>query len=272
MKGLWIAVIVACCSFIGLAQNNEKKVTDVLNKSKLQSFKNTNPIERIFIEASSRYSVRKEKLKPGIIPSYEYGTKLWLQTPNAIKLKNLTEYPEGSFQLTEKLAFDDQIKNSIKIKGINETGFVPIMLAERGDPKKNEQILLEKTKYEAFCLSFPVLLSSNENLSFEYVGVVTSGDRKADVLATSFIDNYKIRLYFDQITHQLLLMSVKFIEPKTSEEITQKHFFSDYKEVNGINFAHKIIIHENGEIIEERDIKVIEINPKLEPNFFEVKK
>ena len=99
------------------------------------------------------------------------------------------------------------------------------MLAERGNPQKNEQILLEKTKYEAFCLSFPVLLSSNENLSFEYVGVVTSDDkRKADVLATSFVDNYKIRLYFDQKTHQLLLMNVKFIEPKTSEEITQKYF------------------------------------------------
>ena len=144
MKGLWIAIIIACFSVIGLAQNNEKKITDILDRSKLQSFKNTNPIERIFIEASSRYSVRKEKLKPGIIPAYEYGTKLWLQTPNAIKLKNLTKYPEGSFQLTEKLAFDDQIKNSIKIKGVNETGFVPIMLAERGNPQKNEQILWKK--------------------------------------------------------------------------------------------------------------------------------
>jgi hypothetical protein len=67
-------------------------------------------------------------------------------------------------------------------------------------------------------------------------------------------------------------MSASFADPKTGEEVEHKYFFSDYKEENGVNFAHKIIIHENGEIIEERDIKAIELNPKVEPNFFAMTK
>ena len=97
-------------------------------------------------------------------------------------------------------------------------------------------------------------------------------DQSADILVTSIENNYRIKLYFDQKTHQLLLMSIKFTEPKTNEDIEQKYFFSDYKEVNGLSFAHKVIIHENGEIVEERDIKTIEINPKVESDFFEIKK
>ncbi|HEX8637366.1 MAG TPA: hypothetical protein VF692_04840, partial [Pyrinomonadaceae bacterium] len=164
------------------------------------------------------------------------------------------------------------VQNSIKVKGPGDNGFQSILLRERGDPKRNEQILLQKTKYEAFSLGFPVLLFSGDELNFEYAGVARSGDQNADVLTTSVADSYRIKLFFDQKSRQLLLMSARFLEPKTGEEIEHKYFFSDYKKENGINFAHKIIIHENGEIIEERDIKAVEINPKLESNFFAVTK
>ena len=272
MKVIWIVIIIACFYVFGLAQSNEKKALEVINQSKQQSFKNTSSSEIVFIEASSRYSVRKEKLKPGIVPSYEYKTKLWVQTPNQIKLKTLTNYPEGSSQLTEKTASEQNIKTSIKLKGPRDSNFSTFFFQEPGDPKRNEHLLLQKTRYEAFCLSFPIFLTFNDELDFQYLGVAKAGDQAADVLATSIENNYKIKLYFDRKTHQLLLMNIKFIEPKTSEEIEQKYFFSDYKEENGVSFAHKVIIHENGEIIEERDIKAIEINPKLDANFFEIKK
>lgn len=272
MKVFCIALIITCFNLAGLAQDSKNKALEIINKSKIQAFKNTNSIEKMFVEASSRFSVRKDKLKPGIVPSYEYGTKLWIQTPNAIRLKTLIKYPDLSAQFNEKLLFDNQIKNSIKVKSPSDSGFVSIMFQERGDPKQNEQILLQKTKYEAFCLIFPIFLSSGEKLSFDYLGIAKAGDQSADVLATTFTENYKIKLYFDQKTHQLLLMNVKFVEPKTSEKTNQDYFFSDYKEENNVSFAHKVIIHENGEIIEERDIKAIQVNPKLETDFFEIKK
>ena len=72
------------------------------------------------------------------------------------------------------------------------------MFQERGDPKQNEQILLGKCKYEAFCLVFPVFLSSGEKLNFDYLGIAKSGVQSADVLATAFLENYKIKPHFDQ--------------------------------------------------------------------------
>jgi hypothetical protein len=272
MKMIWLSITIACCCVLGFAQDNKIKAGFILHKAKQESFKNTDSIDRIFVESASRYTVRKAKLKPGIIPSYEYRTKLWMQKPNGIKLKTLTNYPGGDSQLTEDTIFGQAIQKSIKVKGPSDNGFSPVLLQERGDAKRNEQILLQKTKYEAFSRSFPVLLFSNEELSFEYSGVAKSGNQNADVLATSIADIYKIKLFFDQKTHQLLLMSASFADPKTGEEVEHKYFFSDYKEENGVNFAHKIIIHENGEIIEERDIKAIELNPKVEPNFFAMTK
>ena len=141
-------------------------------------------------------------------------------------------------------------------------------MQEPGDVKRNEEISLQKAKYEAFSFSFPVLLFFNEDLNFEYSGVAKSGDQTADVLETSTAEGYKVKLFFDQETRLLLLMTAGFVEPKTGEQIEHKYFFSDYKEENGVNFAHKVIVHENGEIIEERDVKAIELNSKLESNFF----
>lgn len=272
MKKIWIGIIIAWFCVSGFAQDSKIKAGFILNKANQELRKNNDLIQRIFIESSSRYTVRKEKLKPGIIPSYEYVTKLWIEKPNQIKSETLTNYPNGAFQLTEKTASGQSAQTSIKAKNPGDKGFSPLFLREPGDPKRNKEILLNTLKYDAFCLSFPLSLFPSENLNFEYSGVAKSGDQTADVLETSVADTYKIKLFFDQKTSQLLLMSAKFNEPKTGEEIERKYFFSDYKVENGINFAHKVIIHENGEIIEERDIKKVELNPKLESKFFEVKK
>lgn len=272
MRAVWIGIIIVCLCMAGAAQDNKVKAGFILVQAKQASFKNTDSVERIFVESASRYSVRKPKLKEGVVPSYDYRTKLWIQNPNRIKLKMLFNYPGGASQLTETTAFEQAAQSSIKLKSVNDKGFSPFFLQEKGDPKKNEEVLLQKTKYEAFTIGFPIFLFADEDLNFEYLGTAKSGDQNAHVLATSIAGVYRIKLFFDQKTRQLLLMSADFTEPKTGEEIQQKYFFSDYREENGINFAHKVIVHENGEIVEERDIKAIELNPELQADFFALKK
>jgi hypothetical protein len=272
MKKVWLIFFLFCFAMTTVAQDSQIKAGFILVKAKQASFKNTDAIEKIFIESSSKYKTRKTLLKPGIIPYFDYKTELWVQKPDGIKLKTLTDYSQGSFELTERVAFEQKVGLSIKLKNPGADDFIPIYLQEPGDPKRNEEIRLNKVKYETFCLSFPIYLFPSQDLTFEYLGVAKSGEQKADVLSTSIAETYQIKLFFDQQTHQLLLMSAKFTDPKTEEEIEHKYFFSDYREKNGINFAHKIIIHENGEIVEEREIKRIEINPKLKANFFNVPK
>lgn len=271
MKKVWIGIFIALCCGLGFAQDSKSKADFILTKAKKNSVKKVGPIDGVFIESASKFSVRKEKIKPGIISSYDYGTKLWVQNSYSIKLKKMITYPGNSLQITENTVSDQAVQTNTKVKGPDDSGFFPVMVREKGDPKQNERNLLQKTKYEAFSLSFPIYFFSGEDLSFDYVGVAKSSTQNADVLATSIGENYKINLFFDQKTNLLLMMSAKFIDPKSGEATEHKYFFSDYKEENGINFPHKIVIQENGEVIEERDIKKIELNPKIESDFFALK-
>lgn len=271
MKKIWIGIVITlfCCS--SFAQDNKLKAGFILTKAKTAAVKKTEVINSVFIESVSKFSVRKEKIKPGIVPSYDFGMKLWVQNSNSIKLKKMITYPGNSLQMTENTVANQSVRTNTQVKGPEDNGFFPVMIREKGDPKQNEINLLQKTKYEAFSLSFPVYLFFCEDLSFDYLGVAKSGEQNADILATSIGENYKIKLFFDQKTNLLLMMSAKYIDSKSGEEIEQKYFFSDYNEKNGVKFAHKIIIQENGEVIEERDIKKIEVNPKIETDFFALK-
>ena len=61
MKVFCIAFIITCFNLAGLAQDSKNKALEIINeKSKIQAFKNTNSIEKMFVEALSRFSVRKD--------------------------------------------------------------------------------------------------------------------------------------------------------------------------------------------------------------------
>ena len=132
MKIFWLGIIIACCCVLGFAQDNKIKAGFVLFQAKLKTCKNINSVDRIFVETSSKYTMRKAKLKPGIIPSSEYTTKLWIQKPDGIKMKTLTNYPGNSAQLTEKTLSKQAIRTSIKVKGPNDNGFTEFFFARAG--------------------------------------------------------------------------------------------------------------------------------------------
>lgn len=272
MKKIWILSILGCLSLSVFAQDSKIKAGFVLMKAKQSSFKNLDSIEKIFIESDSKYKTRTALLKKGYISSFEYKTELWLQSPTLVKLKTLTDYSGGSFELRERTNIDEKLGLSIKVKYPGGDRFIPFGLQIPGNQKRNEEIQLNEVKYESFCLSFPIYLFPNQNLKFDYLGLAKSDEQMADVIATTIADTYKINMFFDQKTHRLLLMNAKFIDPKSAEEIEHKYFFSDYKESNGVTFAHKVVIHENGEIIEERIIKQIKLNPQLDADFFKLTK
>ena len=254
------------------AQGGKTKADEILKEVREAAFKKNDALSIGYLEAATTLNVRKSKISSGVIPSFEFKSKLWQQRNDGIRIRKLITYPGNSLELSEKIFFAQKLKTSIKIKSPTDAGFVAAGFTEPGDAKQNEENAIKKLRYEAFCLGFPVFLFSSENLVFDYVGVAKSGEQKTDVISTSLADIYKIRLFFDQKTHQLLLMTANFTDPKTKEEIEHKYFFSDYEQVNGVTCAHKIIMHENGEIVEERDIKQIELNPKVETDFFNTTK
>lgn len=125
----------------------------------------------------------------------------------------------------------------------------------------------------AFTILFPAILDSSwyPVSGFRYVGSAESNGTKADVLETTSPTATVFRLFFDQQTHLLLLMSEKWVGGASKKEHERKYFFSDYRKEDGLLAAHKIVVEENGEVVEERVVKRLQVNPPFGADFFAVK-
>lgn len=174
------------------------------------------------------------------------------------------------------------------------SGMVVIRRGGRGaDPKGAEDMI----RNEALKTAFGFVLNTPSSLptTFTYAGEAESPDGKADVLDAKVPVGPALRMYFDQKSHRLLMLTYKGKRPrvithegggppseadlekrlKESEAETAKQpdveyqtRFSDYKEVGGIWFPHKISKGIESETNEEITITKVKINPSLKPEKF----
>jgi len=136
----------------------------------------------------------------------------------------------------------------------------------------NKKELISQLKHDAFITFFPITLDASSYLlpEFNYVGIAESKDGKAVVIEAVAPSKAKYRLFFDATTHLLLMMTESWTtgENKPSEN---KYFFSDYRERDGLLVANKIVTERNGEVVKEKEIKNLKVNPVFKADFFEVK-
>ncbi|MBS1792166.1 MAG: hypothetical protein JST85_30950 [Acidobacteria bacterium] len=173
-------------------------------------------------------------------------------------------------------------------------GMVMIRRGGRGnDPKAGEDMI--RNEIAKTTLGFLLMTPSSVPATFSYAGEAESPDGKADVLDAKVSVGPALQLYFDQKSHRLLMLSYKGKRPRVithqgggrmSEEELQKQMkdseaeaakqpdveyqtrFSDYKEVNGIWFPHKISKGIESETNEEITITKVKVNPSLKPEKF----
>lgn len=117
--------------------------------------------------------------------------------------------------------------------------------------------------------------------SFSYVGKAEAEGTKADVLELSLSPLNKVRFFFDEKTHLLLLVIQEVDGKDTKGKVF--YYFSDYKLKSGVLVAHKINLESENTINRElggknisTDVKLIsemttekfEINPVLKAEVF----
>lgn len=125
---------------------------------------------------------------------------------------------------------------------------------------------------------FPILLSNplNTDVKYEYVGKAESANRRADIVDVKSDFYRKIRLFFDENTH-LLLMMTEELDSKRSV-FTERYYFSDYQPTSGLLIA-KSVKKESDEVFKDGSgkktynspppvIKEIKINPNLKSGVF----
>lgn len=136
---------------------------------------------------------------------------------------------------------------------------------------KSQKELRAIVKRDAFFSVFPITLDSSwfTPLEFSYIGIAESKDGKANVLEAVSTAGTKYRLFFDVQTNLLLMMIVS--RQDKDKTIETKYFYSDYKEMDGLLVASKIVIRNNLRT-EEILVKTLKVNPKFKDNFYDVKK
>lgn len=252
------------------AQEVDKRAGEIIKKSKEAVLKQSAEIKNCYLGYAGDYRSNKERISKGYV-DYKYQAKLWFEDSPKIKLKILATYPNSQQELIERIFSNEDFSETNRVK-IDDRGFTEMTLVPKGDAQKIKEEKISRLKFGTFSTIFPILLKFDSSLKFKFVGVAKAGEQKADVIETTIAKTYKIKLFLDKETHLLLLMTANFYDEILKKEIEQKFFYSDFKEENGLLYAHKIIVQENGEVIEERVIKLVTPNPEIKSGHFNVKK
>ncbi len=135
----------------------------------------------------------------------------------------------------------DQINQPLAI----QAGFTPLLLV--------------------WLLTAPPLLP----LECAYAGQAKTqnGGQTADVLDLKGPHNFAARLFIDQRTRRVMMLTYKTGTSKVETRWTA----SDYRNVNGLTLPHRLTRHTGDQLTEEIEIQKVKVNPSLKPDKFEKK-
>lgn len=143
------------------------------------------------------------------------------------------------------------------------------------NPDELNKIFMEESLWSNV---FPILLTNplNQDVKYEYVGKAESAGKRADIVDVKSNFYRKIRLFFDENTHLLLMMTKTLDRAKST--FTEKYYFSDYQLTGGL-LVPKIIKKESENVSTDGSgkktygpyqifIREIKINSNLKPSLF----
>lgn len=170
--------------------------------------------------------------------------------------------------------------------------------------------LSTRAEFARLLLSFLLTTPTSLPVEFSYVGEAEAPDGRADVIEAKGADNFTARLFFDQKTHLPLMLSFRGVPPRMNMNTTSMGHgeappspaevekmrkeaqekaakdaqsaprpheaeiqwrLSDYRQVGGIAFPHRITRAADGQVNEEWEMTKFKLNPPLKPGNFEKK-
>jgi hypothetical protein len=218
-----------------------------------------------------------------------------------IKTETMNPMPSVEITRIEALngddAWEDQRQNG---------GAGAMMMIRRGpagpvaDPKQAEELkqYALRSDFSRLLIGWLLTTPSSFPVEFSFAGEAESPDGKADVLDVKGPKSFTARLFLDQKTHYPLMVTYNGRKPrvmmqtmrqggppKSPEEIEKQRkemeaemanqpvvefriYLSDYREVNGVLFPHKMTRAVEDEVNEELEVKNVKINPQLKPEKF----
>jgi hypothetical protein len=217
-------------------------------------------------------------------------------------MKTETMNPAPSIEITrvETLNGDDVWEDQQQRGGGG--GMMIFRSGPRGpgaDPQKAQDMMRRgvRSDFARLLIGWLLTTPSSFPVEFSFAGEAESPDGKADVLEAKGPGGFAARLFLDQKTHYPLMLTYNGKKPRimtqtaapgaprNPEEMEKRMkemeaeaakqpdvefriYLSDYREVNGVSFPHKLTRSIENEVNEELEIKNVKINPQLKPEKF----
>jgi hypothetical protein len=211
-----------------------------------------------------------------------------------MKAETLAPMPGAEMTMTEVL-------NGAEVWTDQSSGHGGGMVVIRRGPDtpQGKELAKASVRADVTRLWLGLLLNAptSSGVTYSFAGEAEAPDGKANVLDVKGANNFTARLFLDQKTHRLLMLTYQARKPRLmtntfsggarpSEEEMQKRLkeaeaeaaaqplveyqirFSDYKEEGGIAFPHRITKSINEEINEEWELAKFKLNPGLKPEKF----
>ena len=211
-----------------------------------------------------------------------------------VKAETLAPMPGAEMTMTEVL-------NGAEVWTDQSSGHGAGMVVIRRGPEtpQGKELAKGAVRADITRLWLGLLLNApaSSGITYSFTGEAEAPDGKAHVLDVKGANNFMARLFLDQKTHRVLMLTYQARKPRMvmntisggerpSEEELQKRLkeaeaeaaaqplveyqirFSDYKEEGGIAFPHRITKGINDEINEEWELTKFKLNPGLKPEKF----
>lgn len=121
-------------------------------------------------------------------------------------------------------------------------------------------------------LTWLLITPGTLSVEFAYAGTAKADGKTADVLdVQSSNERFATRLFIDQQTHQLLMLTYKAPLSGTADNVEIRWVVSDYRNDNGITLPHHLTKSTGGVLTGEIEIIKVKVNPSLKPDKFEKK-
>jgi hypothetical protein len=221
-----------------------------------------------------------------------------------IKTETMNPMPGMEITRIEALNGDDVWEDQRQSGGGGMVIFRRGPAGPAADPKQAQDMLRQAVGADFARLLIGWLLTTPSSfpVEFSFAGEAESPEGKADVLDVKGPGRFTARLFLDQKTHYPLMLTYNGRkprimtmrtppkspdepkEPKEKEmdkqrkemeaemakqpEVEFRIYLSDYREVDGVSFPHKLTRAIEDEVNEEFEVKSVKINPQLKAEKF----
>lgn len=165
------------------------------------------------------------------------------------------------------------------------------------DPEKDRDRMRQgvRSDFARLLIGWLLITPSSFPVEFSFAGEAESPEGKADALDVKGPSGFAARLFLDQKTHYPLMLTYNGKKPRVmtappgarrnpdemekgmkemeaeaakQPDVEFRIYLSDYREMNGLSFPHKLTRSIENEVSEELEIKTVKINPQLKPEKF----